>query len=373
MFYPNYRGSTGRGVEFSKMGQADAAGKEFDDLIDGIDHLIELGIADRDAIGVTGGSYGGYASAWCSTFYSDRFAASVMFVGISDNISKVGHDGHSRRDVSGPSSQAAVGRLGLLSRTQPDSSRGEESHAHADSARKGGSPRPSLPIAGAASPSQDAGSGTRSAWCFTKARGTAIAKPLPDSTTTCGCSGGWSISCSRRMKSHPVSSSTIARRWKGEVRSEWREARGERREARGERREASGEWRVARGERREARGGAGLDRLVYFRLIRGSGREADDFWTPFFVGLFAMLSLQISGRLFVVTALAFVVALPGLSADEGSPSRAGGKAQRRAILHTADSLESVLDRVREKRAVLIDVRELREWEEGHLERAVFCH
>ena len=90
VFYPNYRGSTGRGVEFSKMGQEDAAGKEFDDLIDGIDHLIELGLADRDAIGVTGGSYGGYASAWCSTFYSERFAASVMFVGISDNVSKVG-------------------------------------------------------------------------------------------------------------------------------------------------------------------------------------------------------------------------------------------------------------------------------------------
>ena len=90
MFYPNYRGSTGRGVAFSKMGQNDAAGKEFDDLIDGIDHLIELGIADRNAIGVTGGSYGGYASAWCSTFYSDRFAASAMFVGISDNVSKIG-------------------------------------------------------------------------------------------------------------------------------------------------------------------------------------------------------------------------------------------------------------------------------------------
>jgi dipeptidyl aminopeptidase/acylaminoacyl peptidase len=90
VFYPNYRGSTGRGVTFSKLGQADAAGREFDDLVDGIDHLIELGIADKDAIGVTGGSYGGYASAWCSTFYSERFAASVMFVGISDNVSKVG-------------------------------------------------------------------------------------------------------------------------------------------------------------------------------------------------------------------------------------------------------------------------------------------
>ena len=90
VFYPNYRGSTGRGVEFSKMGQADHAGKEFDDLVDGIDHLIKIGIADSKAIGVTGGSYGGYASAWCSTYYSDRFAASVMFVGISDNLSKAG-------------------------------------------------------------------------------------------------------------------------------------------------------------------------------------------------------------------------------------------------------------------------------------------
>ncbi|MDE0863842.1 MAG: S9 family peptidase [Rubripirellula sp.] len=90
VFYPNYRGSTGRGVEFSMMGQSDAAGKEFSDLIAGVDHLIDAGITDPDAVGVTGGSYGGYASAWCSTFYSDRFAASVMFVGISDNVSKVG-------------------------------------------------------------------------------------------------------------------------------------------------------------------------------------------------------------------------------------------------------------------------------------------
>ena len=38
---------------------------------------------------ITGGSYGGYASAWGATYYSDRFAASVMFVGISEQISKI--------------------------------------------------------------------------------------------------------------------------------------------------------------------------------------------------------------------------------------------------------------------------------------------
>lgn len=90
VFYPNYRGSTGRGVAFSKLGQADAAGKEFDDLVDAVDHLIETGLVDRARVGVTGGSYGGYATAWCSTRYSERFAAGVMFVGISDKISKVG-------------------------------------------------------------------------------------------------------------------------------------------------------------------------------------------------------------------------------------------------------------------------------------------
>jgi len=90
VFYPNYRGSTGRGVAYSKLGQGDAAGKEFDDLIDAVDHLIKIGLVDAKKVGVTGGSYGGFASAWCATYYSDRFAASVMAVGISDIISKSG-------------------------------------------------------------------------------------------------------------------------------------------------------------------------------------------------------------------------------------------------------------------------------------------
>ena len=90
VFLPNYRGSTGRGVAFSKLSQGDPAGKEFDDLIDAVDHFVTLGLVDRTKVGVTGGSYGGYATAWCSTRYSDRFAAGVMFVGISDKISKTG-------------------------------------------------------------------------------------------------------------------------------------------------------------------------------------------------------------------------------------------------------------------------------------------
>ncbi|MBK8179806.1 MAG: S9 family peptidase [Planctomycetes bacterium] len=90
MFHVNYRGSTGRGVEFAKSSQGDAAGKEFDDLVDAADHLIATGLVDPKKVGVTGGSYGGYATAWLSTKHTERFAAGVMFVGISDKISKVG-------------------------------------------------------------------------------------------------------------------------------------------------------------------------------------------------------------------------------------------------------------------------------------------
>ena len=90
VFYPNYRASTGRGVEFSKLDHGDMGGKEFDDIVDGIDHLIATGLVDGGRVGVTGGSYGGYATGWLTTRYSDRFAAGVMFVGISNQISKVG-------------------------------------------------------------------------------------------------------------------------------------------------------------------------------------------------------------------------------------------------------------------------------------------
>ncbi len=90
VFIPNYRGSTGYGTAFSKQHQGDYAGKEFDDLVDGKRALVEAGIADPDRVGITGGSYGGFATAWGSTYYSQEFAAGVMFVGISNNISKFG-------------------------------------------------------------------------------------------------------------------------------------------------------------------------------------------------------------------------------------------------------------------------------------------
>ncbi|MEM6683322.1 MAG: S9 family peptidase [Pseudomonadota bacterium] len=89
-FMPNYRGSTGRGTAFSKAHQNDYAGKEFNDLLDGVRALVADGLVDDTRVGITGGSYGGYAAAWAATALSQHFAASVMFVGISNQISKFG-------------------------------------------------------------------------------------------------------------------------------------------------------------------------------------------------------------------------------------------------------------------------------------------
>lgn len=88
VFMPNYRASSGRGLEFTMMGFGDIGGKEFEDVLDGIDYLISEGLVDKSKVGIGGGSYGGYFAAWGATKYSSRFAASVVFVGIANQISK---------------------------------------------------------------------------------------------------------------------------------------------------------------------------------------------------------------------------------------------------------------------------------------------
>lgn len=90
VFLPNYRGSTGYGTAFSKQHQGRYTDPEFTDLVDAKRALVDMGIADPERVGITGGSYGGYATGWASTYFSDEFAAGVMFVGISNQISKFG-------------------------------------------------------------------------------------------------------------------------------------------------------------------------------------------------------------------------------------------------------------------------------------------
>jgi dipeptidyl aminopeptidase/acylaminoacyl peptidase len=88
VYLPNYRSSTGYGLAHTADHMGDAAGVEFDDVADGIKSLVDAGLADPQRVGLGGGSYGGYAAAWFSTYYTDLVKATVMFVGISDLISK---------------------------------------------------------------------------------------------------------------------------------------------------------------------------------------------------------------------------------------------------------------------------------------------
>jgi dipeptidyl aminopeptidase/acylaminoacyl peptidase len=90
VLYLNYRASTGYGVDFAMEGFMDPAGKEFDDIADGIDWAVREKGADPDRVGMAGGSYGGYASAWFATYYTRYVKAVCMFVGISDVVSKRG-------------------------------------------------------------------------------------------------------------------------------------------------------------------------------------------------------------------------------------------------------------------------------------------
>ncbi|QKG72097.1 S9 family peptidase [Erythrobacter mangrovi] len=90
VFLPNYRGSTGYGIDFARQHQGRYTDPEFTDLVDAKRALVAAGIADPQRVGMTGGSYGGYATAWAATAQSEEFVAGVMFVGISNQVSKFG-------------------------------------------------------------------------------------------------------------------------------------------------------------------------------------------------------------------------------------------------------------------------------------------
>jgi len=90
VLYLNYRASTGYGVDFAMEGFMDPAGKEFDDIADGIEWAVREKGADPERVGMAGGSYGGYASAWFATYYTRYVKAVCMFVGISNVASKRG-------------------------------------------------------------------------------------------------------------------------------------------------------------------------------------------------------------------------------------------------------------------------------------------
>lgn len=83
VFMPNPRGSSGRGQDFAAHVRGDMGGADAQDVLSGVDALVERGVADPARLGVTGGSYGGFMTAWLVT-RTDRFAAAVSIAPVAD-------------------------------------------------------------------------------------------------------------------------------------------------------------------------------------------------------------------------------------------------------------------------------------------------
>ena len=80
---PNPRGSSGYGTEFRTANRADWGGKDFIDLMAGVDQVIKMGVADESKMGVMGWSYGGFMSSWV-VGHTDRFKAASIGAPVVD-------------------------------------------------------------------------------------------------------------------------------------------------------------------------------------------------------------------------------------------------------------------------------------------------
>ena len=76
VLYVNPRGSTSYGEEFGNLIHHNYPGQDYDDLMSGVDAVIERGWADPEQLYVTGGSGGGVLTAWI-VGKTGRFRAAV--------------------------------------------------------------------------------------------------------------------------------------------------------------------------------------------------------------------------------------------------------------------------------------------------------
>ncbi|MFC3416122.1 S9 family peptidase [Algoriphagus hitonicola] len=77
VLYTNPRGSTGYGQEFGNAIHHDYPNHDYEDLMSGVDAVVEKGYIDSENLFVTGGSGGGVLTAWI-VGKTDRFKAAVV-------------------------------------------------------------------------------------------------------------------------------------------------------------------------------------------------------------------------------------------------------------------------------------------------------
>jgi len=90
VFFTNPRGSTGYGEKFERGIEMNWGGKDYVDIMNGVDAILaKYPWIDRDRLGVTGGSYGGFMTNWI-VGHTDRFKAAVTLRSVSNFISDDG-------------------------------------------------------------------------------------------------------------------------------------------------------------------------------------------------------------------------------------------------------------------------------------------
>ncbi|HNR05951.1 MAG TPA: S9 family peptidase [Saprospiraceae bacterium] len=80
---PNPRGSSGYGADFRMANRKDWGGMDYEDLMDGVDEVIRIGVADTSRMGVMGWSYGGFMSSWI-VGHTNRFKAASIGAPVVD-------------------------------------------------------------------------------------------------------------------------------------------------------------------------------------------------------------------------------------------------------------------------------------------------
>lgn len=84
VFRPNYRGSNGLGKDYWMAGDNKWGFEMQDDVEDGVQALVDQGIADPDKLAIFGWSYGGYSAFAAATRENPMFNCMVAGAGVAD-------------------------------------------------------------------------------------------------------------------------------------------------------------------------------------------------------------------------------------------------------------------------------------------------
>ena len=85
VIFTNPRGSDGYGYEFRRAAHRNWGDTPASDIMSGLDYFLnKYNYLDKERVGVTGGSYGGYMTAWLLGHYPERFKAGVSQRGVYD-------------------------------------------------------------------------------------------------------------------------------------------------------------------------------------------------------------------------------------------------------------------------------------------------